>query len=795
MILTHMGHNESVYVTASLQISFFSRSSKAYVYVIAGNGSNTMTIVPQCACSVACVTSSVSCVVNADVTKVVSPHNGGTLMLTAGTNLTLFTGQASTCVYQGKYTGVQFALTYEVSLHPVPTSPPTSRPTRNDNSGPDAFAEFLKTAAASGVEFYVIVAFSMAYIALAVVLVRMRDKNKKVAHISLFTAIMDLAILGAVFTSEIFYVVVLLTSTVQSSSVLASIVILARVGNAIPTIYIVLRVFGPLSFSEYYGEMVDKPHLIQKANKYVLVIFLMLFDAPLARYLPWLRTDYSMQSNGYPDSHIFGICMHTKTLQIVLIIVVQIIVLNEYVKAHGFGGVYYALFILNLVLNCLLLLMQLLSTCIKARMLKGEDDHRLTDVEFGMNPMTDMVPSRDPRRSEAGGGNSDRDSIRSTWLGRIGRRGIAAVRRRGAEAASSSDASVVGVELGTRSRDALERSSEIEGDEGSEAERPSAISDITDMGHISGMGRSSAVWEMGDMPELGGAETTNPMARYRAQMEALSERRQQAETGAVGGIPEQVNPLHSGARQSSSGIGRIFNGSFTERSLSSSPSSGARPGQRLGDISFVTTDDIQAINSLMDSQNLALMIEIARLKDTMTRVEAARQADTELIQSLTAELSALRENPPTAAESSPSSPTEPSAQETANAAAIQALAAEVASLRAMEASRAQMQSIAAQEAAVIQALVEEVAGLRSLETPAAGGRAQAETDLSEAGRESFAALRAEVAQLQSTVSRLTSQLMLGTERPGEQANNESQRPGGEVDNESQRPGEQADGES
>ena len=232
-----------------------------------------------------------------------------------------------------------------------PTVQPTFTPSSATiiNQYTDA-ANLINVVTANGAAFYVIAIAVLMYLILGVTLVRLRDKCQAVTSIELSSVCCDLAILGYNLVSEVFYVVVLFVSDNSNLRRLAVFIILARGINIIPAFYTIMRVFGPDPFSRDYSPLLDKNHLFQQAWVYTILLFLIFFDAPLVKYLPWVKTNFTSTSMGFPDEKLFKLCMMTRVTQSTISLIIQSMVLYELNQSQLRVGSYtYALFILYMV--------------------------------------------------------------------------------------------------------------------------------------------------------------------------------------------------------------------------------------------------------------------------------------------------------------------------------------------------------------------------------------------------------------------------------------------------------------
>jgi len=308
------------------------------------------TIVQKCSPGLVCSKSFDRCSngTNIDVTHLIQPQFGGSLMIVAHTEGVQFF--ASTCLYEcdksiplptppavpeyqcDASSGTGYALWVKYTLqanHKMPTFLPTLAPAGVAVDTSHLAIDALQVIMGGGTPFYVIIVVSLGYCALAVKLLNLRKKAKKmtreeleetqireresqadfeivkIVRLRLGKSIQEMLLLGSGLISEFYLLFVLLSSSTYRE--IGYIILSARASHALMTFYILLRILGPSSISSTYANLLDHQHLIDFSQYYGLVEFLALFDSSLMRYMPWkvfLKTFWHVSCNGYRNHHI-----------------------------------------------------------------------------------------------------------------------------------------------------------------------------------------------------------------------------------------------------------------------------------------------------------------------------------------------------------------------------------------------------------------------------------------------------------------------------------------------------------
>ena len=207
--------------------------------------------------------------------------------------------------------------------------------------------------------------------AFGVALVRMHDCSSTVTKLKLLSTVIDLAVQGNIVIAEIFYVVVLLQANSELFEILAIIVIIARLQNALAGAYLLHRFYAPKvpqdSVTTNYYDLLDKDAFLAHAELHSMLQVLMIFDVTQFRYFAWQMTSVTTHSLGFPDSLSFTLCMASRLLQCSVALIAQIIVLNQ-IHTSSINSEYtVGLMVLVIAMTVIVLLTTVTAVCMHNR--------------------------------------------------------------------------------------------------------------------------------------------------------------------------------------------------------------------------------------------------------------------------------------------------------------------------------------------------------------------------------------------------------------------------------------------
>ncbi len=385
--VTNLGHNEPTYITVDVLMSYLSLASGGYITVTAGQGLNTIVAATNCAPVSACTYSNTICSVNMDITNAMSSNEGGSIVLTSTVNTANINGATPQLCNRNGLTNIYYELNYTVSAFRQPTFTPTRYPTIAPTPSSKTIIQSKNTPliTSDGAPFYVIGCAMALFAALGVIIVRMHDENKKLTPLRLLAVCFDLSIQGNIIVSELFYIVVLMQSSDEIFTILASILIFARLQNAVCGGYLLYKLYTP-SYKLY--ELLDNEVLLLHSKLHSLIQIMMIFDCAMFRYLPWFKTDVTFQSMAFPDSQSFKLCMVTRILQSGIALVVQAMVLDRLNKSDIKTLYTEVLLALIMTMTIIVFVSIVLTVCMHLRgfeVISGEDTevaNAIHDVEL-----------------------------------------------------------------------------------------------------------------------------------------------------------------------------------------------------------------------------------------------------------------------------------------------------------------------------------------------------------------------------------------------------------------------------
>jgi hypothetical protein len=191
------------------------------------------------------------------------------------------------------------------------------------------------------------------FVAIAIITYCTRRNSDKLPKFTLLTTCLSLVCAGADLVSDVLYIYFLVNGFYIPTSwftvTLGSIMGFVRLIHPISTFFILDTILFGSCISKNligkdYSHSLDLPHMSLYKKEYALLFIISIIETPVLIFLPWLRSEFSDISGGYPDIYSFKICCWSKMSQSFLSAVVQIIVfcylytnLNEHVVSCTFS--------------------------------------------------------------------------------------------------------------------------------------------------------------------------------------------------------------------------------------------------------------------------------------------------------------------------------------------------------------------------------------------------------------------------------------------------------------------------
>ena len=317
----------------------------------------------SCYTAMACLSAAaVECAANYRIPpQTRSSSYGGSVFVVAYVDLRTFEGVKSYCTVGGA-SDVQFKMELTISLgHGQPTVSPTELPTLvpSRSSGVSTI-NTVQTAPTTlvdlnNIQYYFIVIFLAAYVGVGFLVVRVREKDAKLAQLELKKVSIMMAVQGVSLISELFYVSVLFSSSNTSFVACAAVILAVRICHMVPAVFVLANILEPCGLRGIYSSSVDKQAVFNGDALYGAVIIMAMLEFQLCILLPWRNGSFAKMSFGYPTYNIFRTGVYLKTVQTLISTIIQVYFiasdtsLND--SAKVFNGLNLAITLINLLLN------------------------------------------------------------------------------------------------------------------------------------------------------------------------------------------------------------------------------------------------------------------------------------------------------------------------------------------------------------------------------------------------------------------------------------------------------------
>ena len=160
----------------------------------------------------------------------------------------------------------------------------------------------------------------------------LRSRSDLVIRYSPLLIVGEMSILGLDMISDIVYILSLYSSHIFIAA--ATVMLVVRLIHPCTSMYVINSFFGTGKTSMYYTKLIDIRHLAPNAKLYGLLLMIALVETTAIKFLPWIVTEFSVMSGGYPDIFIFRLCGYSKVGQSLVSLVVQTVVLVHLRKDH-----------------------------------------------------------------------------------------------------------------------------------------------------------------------------------------------------------------------------------------------------------------------------------------------------------------------------------------------------------------------------------------------------------------------------------------------------------------------------
>jgi hypothetical protein len=231
---------------------------------------------------------------------------------------------------------------------------------------------------------------------LAVKLYFVRLEDAEIEPLSFFSIAFAMGVSGASLASEGILLAVLFSSPAYTA--LGAVVLAGRLLHVPVGAKIALSLYGFWGSGGASGAALAKKvsaQLVLKSMWYSVVSLFGLVELPLLRFLPWLRSDFTLHSQGYPDIQMTRLCTFVKLANSITTFscsayFLHLINSNQHVQAS-----YILYFDISLAIQCVMLLQSAQETVMRssvlAQMQLGESSRR-SSFKFPTSTSVDENP-------------------------------------------------------------------------------------------------------------------------------------------------------------------------------------------------------------------------------------------------------------------------------------------------------------------------------------------------------------------------------------------------------------------
>lgn len=255
------------------------------------------------------------CIYNYDITKYVQNGNVNITFAAFFGNITFFC--TSTSVY---------SLNMKVQTLAIPTPQPTVYTTQMQIPT-QSFCSSVGNRDLEKKTVILYVLFTLGFMGVGVLIHMIRKTNTKLIKFSLLMMAAEMSILGLDIITDIIYIFTLYVSYKYYG--IATTMLVIRIIHPFSSIYIFLSIAGRGKINEYYSELIDNEDLARNAKLYGIIFVTAVVELTSIKFLPWLESEYSKKSGGYPDLFMFRLCGYSKMIQSLISALLQLISLTR----------------------------------------------------------------------------------------------------------------------------------------------------------------------------------------------------------------------------------------------------------------------------------------------------------------------------------------------------------------------------------------------------------------------------------------------------------------------------------
>ena len=296
-----VGTSDRLYLAVKFLQTGFSPESFTVTVLV-----NNHPVCQACSVDAVCGDNYVDCCLNEDITFAVSNSLGGSLTITAHSNVPI---DVHNSLCDGERPNFQVAYIVSKS-NPLPTARPTSAPFVGSSSGNSVVALIEAVFVPTSVTL-----FLSGMVIFGIVIYYGRKDEPKVQQIPLLRTIVSFVMFGGTFLSQIFSAIVLFNSRYDP-----------RFGYAWVTFRLIFVFVGLTMtlwlFTGSNKHYLNRVFLTQNKKLYGMVVMFVAFNPNLLPMLPWYQSPLTEVTMGFPS---FFLCYLSTTLSVVETLILTII--------------------------------------------------------------------------------------------------------------------------------------------------------------------------------------------------------------------------------------------------------------------------------------------------------------------------------------------------------------------------------------------------------------------------------------------------------------------------------------
>jgi hypothetical protein len=235
--------------------------------------------------------------------------------------------------------------------------------------------------------------------------VQIKQGNSKIYHLGLFGSIINMALVGSSFTSEMFLLRAVFTT--PGCIELGAVLLLGRLLHLPATGYLLYCMFGDSKGPHSLSQQLDQDLILGSSKVFGALAVFAATDCTVARYFPWLSSPFSRKADGYPTGRVFLVCVCTKLLQSVITVSCQVsyfVIVNAAITADTQQAAQQLAFlVINMTTTAILVIVNGLEFVMKRSVLLGGTLSAVPDA-MGLGGQSSPLPSLPAPRQRGSSG-------------------------------------------------------------------------------------------------------------------------------------------------------------------------------------------------------------------------------------------------------------------------------------------------------------------------------------------------------------------------------------------------------